>query len=130
MRVTGTHIIFGKYTYMLKYLAATKRYEIKPKKKYCNTAMGVVFVSLLIAFFLLVTGGYSNESAAGRAVAIGLLMLVLIMILCRSLKSLHKLEFINQSGDVVHTEKKYDKGYITRLEKAVRQAIEENTHTL
>lgn len=127
IRVSRTHVEFGKFTYVLKFLASVKRTNKKQNKIYCFIGIGVTLVALIATFYNMRAGYFTDESTAGKVLTLALLLFLGVIGLCRSMKSRYTLEFKNDHGETVYTVKKHKKDFIDRLEAAVKKAIEENT---
>lgn len=128
IRVTSTHIEFGKHTYVLKYLSAMKRSKKKPplNAKECQLTIAFTAVALAALLIYIFIGQLKFGLAAVVYLSLGLLALLVSSIVCSQMKTSYTLKFSDAQGEGIDTVTSYDNKFILRLEAAVKQAIGQN----
>ncbi|MCB1754611.1 MAG: hypothetical protein KDJ38_03760 [Gammaproteobacteria bacterium] len=123
IKVSATHIEFGKYTYVLKYLAAIKRSEKKPSRKECQLAIVFTIIALLTLLIYIFIGQLKFGLGAVVYLSFGLLAFLVSSLVCKQMKASYTLTFSNAQGELIKSVTGRDKQFILRLEKAVKEAI-------
>jgi hypothetical protein len=121
--VTPSHIIFGRYTYVVKYLAAIQRIDKEPSHWECRLGFIFSIVALLCVLAYIFTGRLKFGFSAVIYLFIPLSMLPITALVCRKFKPSYRLEFINHHGEKIKIISSDNKEYISRLEHAVKKAI-------
>lgn len=126
IRVSSTTIEFGKFTYILKYLASTKRIDKVPQRIYYQMGIALTLIAVLVAIIYIFTGRLTfNLIGIGFLVA-GLFAFVAALVANQQLKSSHTIVFKDARGNVIQSVRRRDKAVIDRLESAVKCAVSRN----
>lgn len=126
IRVTLTTIEFGKFTFVLKYLASTKRIDKIPRKIDYQIGIAITLIALLVVIIYIFTGTLTFGLVGVVFLIAGLLAFVSAVLVYLQLKSSHSLVFTDANGNVIQRIVRRDKGIIDRLEQAVKVAVSNN----
>ncbi len=129
IRVSLSQIELGKYTFVLKHLAATRRIEKIPSRKECRISLALTLTALLALIVYIFIGQLKFGLAAVVYLSLGLIAFLVSVAVCNQMKPSYSLEFRNASGETVYTLNRRDRGFILRLEAAVKEAVRRHTST-
>lgn len=128
VKVSSTTIEFGKFTYILKHLASTKRIDKIPLRIYYQMGIALTLIALLAVIIYIFTGRLTFDLVGVGFLLAGLLAFAAALTAYQQLRSSHTLVFKDAGGNVIQSVMRRDKAVIDRLEIAVKIAISRNNH--
>lgn len=128
IKVSAKTIEFGKFTYVLKHLASTKRADKVPRRLDYQIGIAITLIALVAVIVYIFTGKLTFGLIGVGFLVAGLLAFVSAVIAYQQLKSSHTIVFKDANGNIIQSVMRRDKAVIDRLERAVKIAVSGNLY--
>ncbi|HBR97845.1 MAG TPA: hypothetical protein DD979_10770 [Gammaproteobacteria bacterium] len=123
VRVSVTHITFGKFTYALRFLASVERKDRNPPMLLSYAAVLIIGIAVVAAMYYGISGKLGSGVWPFTVIAGMVALFFLGIYWLKSMKARYSLIFRDQPGETIKKVETSNRAQILRLEATVKKVM-------